>query len=75
MKDIEQPIHSLREIYHFFGDSRSLIGLAPNEFIDNTDSIGLFNPHNEPYKFLSVDHVEKFSKNPGVYGIEIVLWH
>lgn len=75
MKDLETPMHPLREIYHFFGDSRSVIGLGPNEFIDNPDPIGLFNPHSDPYEFLTVEHVEKNSKSPGVYGIEIVLWN
>lgn len=73
MKDLEQPIHSMREIYHFKGDSRSLIGLGPNEFIDKTDSIGLFSQHPEPYEFLSVKQIEKYSESPGIYGIEIVL--
>lgn len=73
MKDMEHPMHSLREIYHFSGDSRSQIGLAPNEFIDNPDQIGLFNSHNEPYEYLTVDYVDKFAQSPGIYGIEIVL--
>lgn len=75
MKDIEQPIQPLREIHHFSGDSTSVIGLAPNEFIDNPDPIGLFNTQYDPYYFLTVDHVDKVSSSPGVYGIEIVLWN
>lgn len=50
-----------------------MIGLAPNEFLDHPDPIGLFNPHDAPYEFLTVEYIDKLANSPGISGIEIVL--
>ena len=59
LKDQEEPLHQLIRFqkvqsklgFHGSGD----VYLAPNEFTDKTDRLGLFNYDYDPQKFLTFD--------------------
>lgn len=58
MKDQDSPIQTIRRPI-YATHQKVTIELAPNEFTDNQDRVGLFSQRDaEPFKFLSIEAIK-----------------
>ena len=59
MKNSSHPVQTYRKLMNsLLSDKESIeVTLAPNEFYDYNDPIGLFSTEPDPYNFLTVEDI------------------